>query len=186
MKMNLSQILALVDLNKPSYDARRRDKQLGFMQDFEAYLSNHEGVREHETKRNRYSIEHAVGLAVFQRLMERGLSTVDANYIVTNQFALFVMAARDGLVDFDQTEIASADPYHMGILYFSEARKMHVGGPWTQCVAEVSAAILEGKRALHEGDVNGARYCIPTELVLVNVTETYRTLRERLLAGLGL
>ena len=186
MKMNLTQILALVDMNKPLYDARRREKQLGFMQDFEAYISDHEGVHNHEVKRNRYRIEHAVALATFQSLVARGLPTAEADYIVGNQFSALIVADRDNLVDFDPTEIGSADPYHIGAIYFSDARKLHLGGPASRCIAMFKDHLLEGQCAILDGKKNDIKFCTPTELILVNVTETYRNLRARLLDGLGL
>lgn len=189
MKMNLTQVLALIGMTKPVYDARRREGKLYFLTDFSTFFPDCEAERDYDTKRSRYGVEHAVGLAAYNELVARGIPTEDTEYIIGNQFSAIIDAFKHGRLDpgyCDKRSFPDAPDHdfaeHVGAIYFAGGRKLHVGGSLSWCLHEYKMALAEGIKAAQEcADDQVIASNTPVNLVLVNVTEIYRRLRTKLL-----
>lgn len=188
MRMNLSQVLALAGASKPIYDARRRhpDGLWHWMNDVDAYVGATPAVHEYETGRDRYGLDHALGIAVSLALSEIGLSPADADYVVGNRFpdlrrAIAGQGDGPGIEPEGKGAWDGAGNVHVGMFTYPDPkRRLHVFGTLATIVAEFHAESVDGEgRTRPDADR-------PCGLVTVDATMIFRRLKAKLLSGLGI
>ncbi len=181
MKLNLKQALELVEIKRPKFDSARVRGLYSFM--YEAYEGD-SAAAEYENARNRFGLEHVVGLACVDYGTDTlGLSFQMADSIVGNNFGELAQAVRDGAIDPDDSELtATKSPinhFFIGSVFNVVGRAHHAG-----TFAWFHDAIL---REVLKGDENGVHSDHRLLGVhMIDATTVCSLVKTRMLKGLGI
>lgn len=180
MKLNLKQVLALADIQKPRFDSNRRRGLYGHM--YEA-RDGSDSVAEYENARNRFGIEHVVALVCIENATAKGISLEAADSVVSNNFGQIAQAISEGSIDPElQDDTVTGSPinhFFVGAIYHVVG-KGHYAGPFGWFHDQVLSAVVRSNET--DAHISDA----PSSVLMIDVTTAYRQVKQKLLAGLGL
>lgn len=162
MNFNLRELLGVVGMTKPNFDAGRRAGLYGFLR---TPIEGLENV-ELENSRRRYTAGHCLALACILRAADAGMSLRDAEMLVRNTVGLLYEALESGA-------IGQRDHFYLAVIRYPEGREHHAG-----TLAEISSYIVRASLKSDEPDAH------PNESVfavqMVDATSIYRALQSNL------